>query len=108
MLMYENHVVLVFLTRMLTTLAHLYKPVGGLKTYILLLPSRCGVEVAVWGYCQSHVVTVLAALTSLASGHYVGNFDAPTHIVMTSLSLSGVMFVNRPAATQSVSAVLCV
>ncbi len=51
--MCENHLVLVLLTRILTTLAHVYKPVGGLKMYILLLlPSRCGVKIADGDFCQ--------------------------------------------------------
>ena len=51
--MCENHLVLVLLTRILTTLAHVYKPVGGLKMYILLLLlSRCGVKIADGDFCQ--------------------------------------------------------
>ena len=51
--MYENDLVLVFMTGILTTLAHVYKSVGWLKMYILLLPSWCSIETAVWGSWKS-------------------------------------------------------
>jgi len=70
MLIYENDLVLVLLTSILTVLGICVQASCWLKMYILLLLlSQCGVKIADGDFCQFmwlpywHLVIVLAALT---------------------------------------------